>query len=115
MLSSNVNHTRPLYSIAYIKEVLIRRVWVDPGSALNLIIVTALQELGVPPNKLTSTKTAIQVCGGEIQNLIEKIKIKFQLGSLVSKNKMNLGYEVRKPTWFLTSTKLKSSKASAHC
>ncbi|XXG41782.1 hypothetical protein AAC387_Pa01g2180 [Persea americana] len=38
----------------------ITRAQVDPGSALNHITITALQELGVPPNKLTSTNTAIQ-------------------------------------------------------
>ena len=54
----------------------------DPGSALNFITVTALQELGVPPDKLTSTYTAIQGHNGEIQNPIRKIHIKLQLGGL---------------------------------
>ncbi|XXG73111.1 hypothetical protein AAC387_Pa07g2080 [Persea americana] len=62
----------------------IPRVQVDPGSALNLITIRTLQELGVPPNKLTSTNTMIQGYDGEIQNPIGKIRIKFQLGSLVS-------------------------------
>ena len=82
MLLGNVNHTRPLYFTAYIKEVPIPRVQVDPGSALNLITITALQELGVPPNKLTSTNTTIQGYDGEVQKPIGKIRIKFQLGSL---------------------------------
>ena len=58
----------------------ITRVQVDPGSALNHITITALQELGVPPNKLTSTNTAIQGYEGEVQNPIGKIWINSSLG-----------------------------------
>ncbi|XXG42290.1 hypothetical protein AAC387_Pa01g2608 [Persea americana] len=84
MLLRYVNHTRPSYFTTYIKEVPISRVQVDLGSALNLITITALQELGVPPNKLTSTNSAIQGFDGEIQNPIGRIRIKFQLRSLAS-------------------------------
>eukprot|EP00268_Persea_americana_P028067 TRINITY_DN27302_c0_g1_i1.p1 TRINITY_DN27302_c0_g1~~TRINITY_DN27302_c0_g1_i1.p1 ORF type:complete len:135 (+),score=6.07 TRINITY_DN27302_c0_g1_i1:895-1299(+) len=84
MLLDNVNHTGPLCFTAYIKEMPILRKQVDPGSALNLITVTALKELGVPPNKLTSTNTTIRGYDGKIQNPIRNIRIKFQLGSLAS-------------------------------
>ena len=62
----------------------IPRVQVDPRSAFKLITITALQKLGVPPNKITSTNTTNQGYNGEIQNRIGKIRIKFQLGSLTS-------------------------------
>ena len=75
MLLGNVNHTRPLYFTAYIKEVPSPKVQVDPGSALNLITIMALQEFGVPPNKLTSTNTVIQGYDGEVQDPIGKIRI----------------------------------------
>ncbi|XXG58881.1 hypothetical protein AAC387_Pa04g1073 [Persea americana] len=64
--------------------MLIPMVQVNTRSALNLITVTALQELGMPPNKLTSTNTATQGYDGEVQNPIRKIQIKFQLGYLAS-------------------------------
>ena len=84
MLLGNVNHTRPLYFTTYIKEMPIFGVQVDPGSTLNLFTIKALEELGMPPNKLTSNNTTIQGYAGEIQNHIGKIRIKFQLGSLTS-------------------------------
>ena len=77
MLFDNVNHTRPLYLQYISKNVKFTRVQVDSGSALNLITVTALQELGVLPNKLTSTNIVIQGYDGEVQNPIRKIWIKF--------------------------------------
>ena len=84
MLLGPINYMRPLYFTTNIKEMPIPRVQVDPGSVVNLITIIALQELGVPPNKLTSTNTAIQGYDGEVQNPIGKIRIKFQLGSLTS-------------------------------
>ena len=81
---------RPLYFTAYIKEVPIPRVQVDPVSALNLITITALQELGVPSNKLNSTNTTIQGYDGEIQKPIGKMWIKFQLRSLASKATLHI-------------------------
>ena len=82
MLLGHVNHARLLYFTAFIKEMLITRVHLDPGLALNVIAITTMQELGVPPNMLTSTNTAIQGYDGKVQNPIGKIRIKFQLGSL---------------------------------
>lgn len=60
----------------------IPRVQVNPGSALNLITITALKELGIPPSKLTSTNTSIQGYDGEVQNPIGKARIEFKVGSL---------------------------------
>lgn len=79
-----MKHRMPLYFTSHIKEIPIPRVQVDPKSALNLITITTLQELGVPPSKLTNTNTSIQGYDGEIQNPIGKIQIKFQFGSLTS-------------------------------
>lgn len=45
----------------------------------------ALQELGIPRSKLTSTNTSNQGNDKEIQNPIGKIRIRFQLGDLISK------------------------------
>ena len=41
-LLGHVNHTGPLYFTAYIKEMPIPRVQVDPESVLDLITITAL-------------------------------------------------------------------------
>lgn len=66
---------RPLYFTDNIKEVMIPRVQVNPGAGLNPITMLALQDFGIPPNKLTGTNNSIQGYDGEIQNPIGKLQI----------------------------------------
>ena len=79
MLLGNVNHRWPLYFTAYIKEMPIPRVQVDPGSALNLITITTLQELGVPLSKLTSTNIALQGMMAKFKTLLGRFKLNSNL------------------------------------
>lgn len=55
MFPSDLKHTRPLYFTSYIKDIPIPRVQIDPESALSLINITSLQELGITPNNLSKT------------------------------------------------------------
>jgi hypothetical protein len=54
-----VKPTSPLYFTAYIKDVPVPRVQIDPGASLNLITLPALEELGISPSKLAHTGVSI--------------------------------------------------------
>ena len=62
----------------------IHRVQINPGSALNLISTTALEELGVPPSKQSHTSVSIFGYDGSAQRPIGKIRFRLQIGDLIS-------------------------------
>ena len=76
LLLGETKHNRPLYFTGYIKEVPIRRIQIDPGFALNLISTSALEELGIPPSKLSHTSVSIFGYDGSAQRPIGKIRFK---------------------------------------
>ncbi|MBY3556007.1 retroviral-like aspartic protease, partial [Modestobacter lapidis] len=84
LLLGETKHNRPLYFTGYIKEMPVRRIQIDPGSALNLISTSALEELGIPPSKLSHTSVSIFGYDGSAQRPIGKIRFKLQIGDLVS-------------------------------
>ncbi|KAJ8639913.1 hypothetical protein MRB53_016607 [Persea americana] len=84
LLLGETKHNRPLYFTGYIKEMPIHRVLIDPGSALNLISTTALEELGIPPSKLSYTSVSIFGYDGSAQRPIGKIRFRLQIGDLIS-------------------------------
>ncbi|XXG88406.1 hypothetical protein AAC387_Pa12g0617 [Persea americana] len=81
----------------YIKEMPIHRVQIDPGSALNLISTTALEELGIPPSKLSHTSVSIVGYNGSTQRPIGKIRFKLQIGDLISEVTM---YVIKTPSCY---------------
>ena len=84
LLLGETKHNRPLYFTGYIKEMPIHRVQIDPGSALNLISTSALEELGIPPSKLSHTSVSIFGYDGSAQRPIGKIRFRLQIGDLIS-------------------------------
>ncbi|KAJ8617443.1 hypothetical protein MRB53_013629 [Persea americana] len=67
----------------YIKERPIHRVQINPGSALNLISTMTLEELGIPPSKVSHTSVSIFGYDGSAQRPIGKIKFRLQIGDLI--------------------------------
>ncbi|XXG47521.1 hypothetical protein AAC387_Pa02g2156 [Persea americana] len=84
LLLGETKHNRPLYFTGYIKEMPIHRVHIDPGSALNLISTLALEELGIPPSKLSHTSVSIFGYDGSAQMPIGKIRFRLQIGDLIT-------------------------------
>ncbi|XXG85708.1 hypothetical protein AAC387_Pa11g0742 [Persea americana] len=82
-LLGETKHNRPLYFTWYIKEMPIHRVQIDPGSALNLISTSALEELGIPPSKLSHTSVSIFGYDGSTQRPIGKIRFRLQIADLI--------------------------------
>ena len=84
LLLGKTKHNRPLYFTGYIKEMPIHRVQIDSGFALNLISTSALEELGIPPSKLSHTSVSIFGYDGSAQRPIGKIRFRLQIGDLIS-------------------------------
>ncbi|XXG62821.1 hypothetical protein AAC387_Pa05g1125 [Persea americana] len=84
LLLGETKHNRPLYFTGYIKEMSIHRVQINPGYALNLISTSALEELGIPPSKLSHTSVSIFGYDGSAQRPIGKIRFSLQIGDLIS-------------------------------
>ncbi|KAJ8644136.1 hypothetical protein MRB53_005884 [Persea americana] len=84
LLLGETKHNRPLYFTGYIKEMLIHRVQIDLGSALNLISTSALEELGILPSKLSHTSVSIFGYDGSAQRPIGKIRFRLLIGDLIS-------------------------------
>ncbi|KAJ8627667.1 hypothetical protein MRB53_020974 [Persea americana] len=59
-------------------------VQIDPGSVLNLISTTALEELSIPPSKPSHTFVSIFGYDGSAQRPIGKIRFRLQIGDLIS-------------------------------
>ena len=75
----------------------IHRVQIDPGSALNLISTMALEELGIPPSKLSHTSVSIFGYDGSTQRPIGKIRFRLQIGDLISEVTV---YAIKTPSWY---------------
>ena len=52
-------YDRPLYYIGYIESSEVRRIQVDPGSALSIMPHRVIQQLGIPTHQLSATQTTI--------------------------------------------------------
>jgi len=76
LLLGETKHNQPLYFTGYIKEMPIHRVQIDPGSSLNLISTSALEELSIPPSKPSHTSVSIFGYDGSTQKPIGKIRFK---------------------------------------
>ncbi|XXG82673.1 hypothetical protein AAC387_Pa10g0573 [Persea americana] len=72
LLLGETKHNRPLYFTGYIKRMPIHKVQIDPGSALNLISTTVLEELGIPPSKLSHTSVSIFGYDGVLKGPLAK-------------------------------------------
>ncbi|XXG53393.1 hypothetical protein AAC387_Pa03g1488 [Persea americana] len=97
LLLSETKHNRPLYFTGYIKEMPIHRVQIDPGSALNLISTSALEELGIPPSKLRHTSVSIFGYDGSTQRPIGEIRFRLQIGDLISEVTV---YAIKSPSCY---------------
>ncbi|KAJ8636225.1 hypothetical protein MRB53_010492 [Persea americana] len=61
----------------------IHRVQIYPGSALNLISTSALEEMGISPSKMSHRSVSIFGYDGSTQRPIGKIKFRLQVGDLI--------------------------------
>ena len=59
LLGSKI-HNRPLFVTGYIREQRVNRILIDGGSAINILPLKILKELGISLDELLPSKLMIQ-------------------------------------------------------
>jgi len=82
MLLIGNKHDRPLYYTRYIGSTCIKRVQVDPGSALCIIPKRLLYFIGIPLNRLLTMTTTIYGYNAGSSHPLGKIRLCCRIGDL---------------------------------
>ena len=53
LLLGSTPHNRPLFVVGYIREQKVNCILIDDGSAVNILPLNTMKELGVPLNELS--------------------------------------------------------------
>jgi hypothetical protein len=69
LLGSRI-HNRPLFVTGYIKEQLVNRILVDGGSAVNILPLKVLKDLGISLDQLSHSRLMIQGFNQDGQRLL---------------------------------------------
>ena len=62
------DHRRPLYLIAIINGIQIRRALVDTGTLLNLIVLSTLEAVGLASRRILGAPMEITGFGGLVES-----------------------------------------------
>ncbi|XP_071923150.1 uncharacterized protein [Coffea arabica] len=77
-------HNRPLFVSAYVREQKMNRILIDEGSAVNIMSIRAMKELGISSDKLFQNRLMIQGFNQERQRAIGLIRLELLIGELSS-------------------------------
>nr|XP_027067484.1 uncharacterized protein LOC113693104 [Coffea arabica] len=77
-------HNRPLFVSAYIREQKMSRVLIDGGSAVNIMSVRSMKELGISSDELSQSRLMIQGFNQGGQRAIGLIRLELLIGELSS-------------------------------
>ena len=77
-------HDKPIYYTGYNGSSKVSRIQVDTGSAMSIIPRRVMQHLGIPTHWLSATQTIIYSFNANGTRLMEKIKLRCQIGDLRS-------------------------------
>jgi hypothetical protein len=79
-----LDHQRPLYVSAVIKDVQVRRVLVDTGSCLNLISLSTLKAANIPQKKIQGAPIEVTSFGGAAEYTMGHIQLVLKVGPIVA-------------------------------
>ena len=60
LLLRSTPHNRPLFVTGYAKEQKVNKILIDGGSAINILPLKILKELGIPIDELSNSRLMIQ-------------------------------------------------------
>ena len=83
LLGSKI-HNHPLFVIGYIREQEVNRILIDGGSAVNILRLKILKELGISLDELLPSKLMIQSFNQGGQRAIAKIRLHMLIGEMES-------------------------------
>jgi len=77
-------HNRPLFIKGYVDEKIVNRILVDDGSAVNILPLKTMRELGIPMDELFPSHLMIQGFNQGGQNAIGKIRLAMHMEDMES-------------------------------
>ena len=83
MLGSKI-HNHPLFVAGYIQEQRVNRILIDGGSAVNILTLKILNELGISLDELLPSRLMIQSFNQGGQKAIGKIRLHMLIGEMES-------------------------------
>ena len=78
------DHHRPLYLMATINGVQIRRVLVDTRTSLNLIALSTLEDVGLVDRRILGTPVEIIGFGGSVESTEGYVQLALRVGPIVA-------------------------------
>ncbi|KAL9384216.1 hypothetical protein Peur_024539 [Populus x canadensis] len=77
-------HNRPLFIKGYVDQKMVNRILVDNGSAVNILPLKTMKELGIPMDELFPSHLMIQGFNQGGQNAIGKIRLAMHMEDMES-------------------------------
>ena len=78
------DHHRPLYLMATINDVQIRRALVDTGASLNLIVLSTLEAMGLDGRRILRAPMEITGFGGSAESTERYVQLALRVGPIVA-------------------------------
>ena len=78
------NHRRPLYLMATINGVQVRRALVDTGASLNLIALSTLEAVGLVDRRILGAPMEITGFGGSVESTEGYVQLALRVGPIVA-------------------------------
>ena len=78
------DHRRPLYLMATINGVQIRRVLVDMGASLNLIVLSTLEAVGLVNKRILGAPMEITGFGGSVESIEGYVQLALRVGPIMA-------------------------------
>ncbi|KAL0423266.1 UNVERIFIED_CONTAM: hypothetical protein Sradi_0861400 [Sesamum radiatum] len=79
-----MSHNRRLFVAGYVREQKVNRILIDGGSAVNILPLRILKELGIPIDELSNNRLMIQGFNQGGQRVIDIIRMQLTMEDMVS-------------------------------
>ncbi|KAL0394684.1 UNVERIFIED_CONTAM: putative protein K02A2.6 [Sesamum latifolium] len=84
LLLGSKPHNRPLFVVGYVREQKVSRILIDGGSAVNILPLRILKELGIPIDEHSNSRLMIQGFNQGGQRAVGIIRLQLTMEDMVS-------------------------------
>ncbi|KAL0456014.1 UNVERIFIED_CONTAM: hypothetical protein Slati_0940600 [Sesamum latifolium] len=84
LLLGSKPHNLPLFVAGYVREQKVNRILIDGGSAVNILLLRILKELGIPIDELSNSRLMIQGFNQGGQRAVGIIRLQLTMKDMVS-------------------------------
>ncbi|KAL0456554.1 UNVERIFIED_CONTAM: hypothetical protein Slati_0994600 [Sesamum latifolium] len=84
LLLGSKPHNHPLFVAGYVREQKLNRILIDGGSAVNILPLRILKELGIPIDELSNSRLMIQGFNQGGQRAVGIIRLQLTMEDMVS-------------------------------